>query len=31
MSSLVKSLKHARYALGSLTAVMFAQSAGGAF
>lgn len=31
MSSLVKSMKHARYALGSLTAVMFAVSSGAGF
>ena len=31
MKSLLKSVKHARYALGSLTAVMFAASSGGAF
>lgn len=31
MSSLVSSVKHARYALGSLTAVLFATSVGTAF
>ena len=31
MKSLLKSVKHARYALGSLTAVMFAGTAGAAF
>lgn len=31
MSSLVKSMKHARYALGSLTAVMFSVASGGSF
>jgi len=31
MKSLLKSAKHARYALGSLTAVMFAGAYGGGF
>ncbi len=31
MKSVLKSVKHARYALGSLTAVMFAAAAGGSF
>jgi hypothetical protein len=31
MRSFVSSVKHARYALGSLTAVLFAASAGGSF
>jgi hypothetical protein len=31
MSSLKSSVKHARYALGSLTAVLFAASVGSAF
>jgi hypothetical protein len=31
MKSLLKSAKHARYALGSLTAVMFANTTGAAF
>jgi hypothetical protein len=31
MSSLISSVKHARYALGSLTAVLFSASAGAAF
>jgi hypothetical protein len=31
MKSLLKSAKHTRYALGSLTAVMFAATAGAAF
>jgi hypothetical protein len=31
MRSVVSSVKHARYALGSLTAVLFAASVGGAF
>lgn len=31
MKSLVSSVKHARYAMGSLTAVLFATSVGGAF
>jgi hypothetical protein len=31
MLSLIKSMKHARYALGSLTAVMFSVSSGGGF
>ncbi len=31
MKSLLKSAKHARYALGSLTAVMFAAGSGAAF
>ena len=31
MKSVLKSAKHARYALGSLTAVMFAGAVGGAF
>lgn len=31
MKSLLKSVKHARYAMGSLTAVMFASNVGGAF
>jgi hypothetical protein len=30
MSTLVRSLKHARYALGSLTAVLFVAGAGAA-
>jgi hypothetical protein len=30
MVSLVRSIKHARYALGSLTAVLFAAGAGAA-
>jgi hypothetical protein len=31
MRSLVSSVKHARYAMGSLTAVLFAASSGAAF
>ncbi len=31
MKSLLQSVKHARYALGSLTAVMFATGGGGGF
>jgi hypothetical protein len=31
MKSLGKSVKHARYVLGSLAAVMFAASVGGSF
>ena len=31
MSSLISSVKHARYAMGSLTAVLFAAAVGGAF
>jgi general stress protein CsbA len=31
MSALMSSVKHARYVMGSLTAVLFAASAGGAF
>jgi hypothetical protein len=31
MSALMSSVKHARYVMGSLTAVLFASSAGGAF
>jgi hypothetical protein len=31
MRSLVSSVKHARYAMGSLTAVLFATSSGAAF
>jgi len=31
MKSVLKSAKHARYALGSLTAVMFAGTVGSAF
>ncbi len=31
MKSLASSVKHARYAMGSLTAVLFAAVAGGAF
>jgi hypothetical protein len=31
MSSLKSSVKHVRYALGSLTAVLFAASVGAAF
>jgi hypothetical protein len=31
MSSLKSSVKHVRYALGSLTAVLFAASVGSAF
>jgi hypothetical protein len=31
MKSLLRSVKHARYALGSLTAVMFAAGGGGGF
>jgi hypothetical protein len=31
MKSLLKSAKHVRYALGSLTAVMFAATVGGSF
>lgn len=31
MKSLVKSAKHAKYVLGSLSAVMFAVSSGGSF
>jgi hypothetical protein len=31
MRSLVSSVKHVRYALGSLTAVLFSTSAGAAF
>ncbi len=30
MSSLISSFKHARYAMGSLTAVLFAAGAGAA-
>jgi hypothetical protein len=30
MSSLIRSVKHARYALGSLTAVLFAAGSGAA-
>jgi hypothetical protein len=29
MSALISSVKHARYAMGSLTAVLFAACAGG--
>ena len=31
MSSLIKSVKHARYAMGSLTAVLFAATVGTSF
>lgn len=31
MRSFVSSVKHARYAMGSLTAVLFATSSGAAF
>jgi len=31
MSALKASVKHARYAMGSLTSVLFASSAGGGF
>lgn len=31
MSSLISSVKHARYAMGSLTAVLFAAVVGGSF
>jgi hypothetical protein len=31
MSSLMSSVKHARYVMGSLTAVLFAAAAGGNF
>jgi len=31
MSSLITSVKHVRYVMGSLTAVMFSAAAGGAF
>lgn len=31
MSSIIKSAKHARYAMGSLTAVLFAAAVGGGF
>lgn len=31
MSSLISSVKHARYAMGSLTAVLFATSVGTSF
>jgi hypothetical protein len=31
MSSLISSVKHARYAMGSLTAVLFATGVGGNF
>jgi hypothetical protein len=31
MSSFVSSVKHARYAMGSLTAVLFAAAVGSAF
>jgi len=31
MKAMLKSVKHARYALGSLTAVMFAAGGGGGF
>jgi hypothetical protein len=31
MSSLISSVKHVRYVLGSLTAVMFASPVGGSF
>jgi hypothetical protein len=31
MSALKSSVKHVRYAMGSLTTVLFAVSAGGAF
>jgi hypothetical protein len=31
MSSLISSIKHARYVMGSLTAVLFAATAGGGF
>jgi hypothetical protein len=31
MSAFVSSVKHARYAMGSLTAVLFATAAGDAF
>lgn len=31
MKALLRSVKHARYAMGSLTAVMFAATSGAAF
>jgi hypothetical protein len=31
MASLIRSVRHARYAMGSLTAVLFASAAGDAF
>jgi hypothetical protein len=31
MSSLMSSVKHVRYVMGSLTAVLFAASGGGSF
>jgi hypothetical protein len=31
MSALLRTCKHARYAMGSLTAVLFATSVGGSF
>lgn len=31
MSSLMSSIKHARYVMGSLTAVLFGLAAGGSF
>ena len=31
MSSLIASVKHARYVMGSLTAVLFATASGSAF
>lgn len=31
MSSLVSSVKHVRYVMGSLTAVLFASAVGGSF
>ena len=31
MSALVRSVKHARYAMGSLTAVLFSATSGAAF
>jgi hypothetical protein len=31
MSALLSSVKHARYVMGSLTAVLFATTAGGGF
>jgi len=31
MASLIRSVKHARYAMGSLTAVLFAAVSGDAF
>jgi hypothetical protein len=31
MSALLSSVKHARYVIGSLTAVLFAASVGGSF